>query len=326
MIEIPRPLPAVVLGVLCGYALVSLGAAVGALPALPPALHALALLFSLLGLAAFARTDRPGATPRLPAPGERGYRDTVLRMAAVIDAGDPFTRGRSYRISRACLAVGRELGLSRGELCDLELAALLHDVGRSAIQHDALRKPGRLSEEEREVVRTHPEVGFELVRDIPGLEGVAEIIRAHHEQPDGRGYPRGLRGREIPVGSRILMVAAAFEAMVRDRPYRRGLSVDEALKELRDHAGTMFFPEVVDAFLRLQRAGALFADADPEEWETFAGEIPEERDRAALLAGVQPRKEGTAPPEGGSGLRPGRAGEPRPEGAAPHGEAAAGRR
>ncbi len=287
MIEVPRPLPSLVLGGLCGYALVSLGASVGALPALPPAVHALALLASLLGLAAIARTDRPRGGCSLPVPGDRGFRDTVLRMAAVIDGSDPFSRGRSYRISRYCLAVGRELGLSQAQLRDLELAALLHDIGRSAIHHDVLRKPGRLSEEEREAVRTHPEVGFELVRDIPGLEGAAEIIRAHHEQPDGRGYPRGLRGREIPVGSRILMLAAAYEAMVRERPYRRGLSVDEALKELRDHAGTMFFPEVVDAFLRLHRSGGLLGDVDPEEWETFAAETPEERDRAALLGAAR---------------------------------------
>lgn len=303
MIEIPRPLPPLVLGALCAYALVSLGAAVGAFPALPPVIHAVALLFSLLGLAAFARTDRPSDTAALPAPGDRGYRDTVLRLAAVIDGSDPFCRGRSYRISRYCLAVGRELGLPRAELRDLELAALLHDIGRSAIHHDVLRKPGRLSEEEREVVRTHPEVGFELVRDIPGLEGVAEIIRAHHEQPDGRGYPRGLRGREIPVGSRILMVVAAYEAMVRERPYRRGLSVDEALKELREHAGTMFFPEVVDAFLRLHRSGGLLAGVDPDEWETFAAETPEERDRAALLAA----SDGASRPEG-----PGTTGGPGP--------------
>lgn len=182
--------------------------------------------------------------------------ETVRFLMSAIDAFDPFTRGHSARISRACVVVARHLGVPAEQIAQVEFAALLHDIGRTAIHLDITR-PGTLSGEERQVLHTHPTVGSEIVARIPGLEEAAEIVHAHHEQPDGRGYPRGLKGDAIPVGSRIIMVAAAFDAMTRERPYRRGLTAGAAYDELRRHAGTQFFPEVVEAYATLHASGAI---------------------------------------------------------------------
>jgi hypothetical protein len=196
-----------------------------------------------------------GATP---AGAESDSRiETVRMLMSAIDAFDPFTRGLSTRIAHASVCVARQLGLSPQEIEDIEYAALLHDIGRTAIHLDILARPGRLSGEERAVLQTHPTVGYQIIRRLPYLAKAAEIVYAHHEQPDGRGYPRGLKAPEIPIGARIIMVAAAFDAMTCERPYRRGLQVPAAYEELRRHAGTQFFPDVVEAFISLHQAGEL---------------------------------------------------------------------
>jgi HD-GYP domain-containing protein (c-di-GMP phosphodiesterase class II) len=170
--------------------------------------------------------------------------------------------------------VGERLGLGSRELEDLEYAALLHDLGRVAIQFDVFSKRSPLDEEERASVRNHPEASHELMRDIAPLQGAAELVLAHHEQPDGGGYPRGLTAERIPQGSAIIMVVAAFDAMTSDRPYRRGLSAPQAYAELRDCAGKMFFPEVVEAFIELHESGALHASLSEDELWAFGPESP----------------------------------------------------
>ena len=189
--------------------------------------------------------------------------ETVRLLMSAIDAFDPFTRGHSERIARTCVKVAGHLGLPADEIPQIEYAALLHDIGRTAIHLDILTRPGTLSGEEREVLHTHPTVGRDIIKRIPGLEQAAAIVYAHHEQPDGRGYPRGLKGDAIPVGSRIIMVAAAFDAMTRERPYRRGLTAEAAYDELRRHAGRQFFGDVVEACVTLHASGAL--EPEPEE-------------------------------------------------------------
>jgi HD-GYP domain-containing protein (c-di-GMP phosphodiesterase class II) len=196
--------------------------------------------------------------------------DLIRILTSAVDAVDPFTRGRTYRFTRFCRAVGRDLGLSEVELRDLEMAACLHDIGRSYAHHDRLRAGGRLDKTAKEVFRAHPAAGYELFRKIDALAGAVEMILAHHEQPDGKGYPRGLAGDEIPVGSRIIMAVAAFEAMTSDRPYRHGLSPSEACEELSRHAGTMFFRDVVESFIRLHGSGELFAGFEDEELKRYA--------------------------------------------------------
>jgi HD-GYP domain-containing protein (c-di-GMP phosphodiesterase class II) len=188
------------------------------------------------------------------------YLETIRMLAAALDAVDPFTRGRSYRVSRFCRAVGRRLDLSSRELRDLEFAALLHDIGRVAILHDVLLKPAALSQADRVAVHTHPEVGYDILRRVPELVGAAALVRAHHEQPDGCGYPQGLSGNEIPLGSRVLAILASFDAMTTDRPYRRGRSCEEAYEELRAHSGTMFDAAIVGLVVSLHQSGELFED------------------------------------------------------------------
>jgi putative nucleotidyltransferase with HDIG domain len=197
---------------------------------------------------------------------------TVQALVSAIDASDPFTRGHSYRISKYAVRIARHLGVSEKEIEEIEYGALLHDIGKIAIQHDILLKPGRLSESERQLMRTHPKVGHDILKGLKFLERAAEIVYCHHEQPNGRGYPRGLRPERIPMGSRIIMAVDAFDAMTSDRPYRRGLSPEVAYEELLRHAGNQFFTDVVDALIELHRTGALFDEIDVEELEMYTSD------------------------------------------------------
>jgi putative nucleotidyltransferase with HDIG domain len=197
---------------------------------------------------------------------------TVQALVSAIDASDPFTRGHSYRISKYAVRIARHLGVSEKEVEEIEYGALLHDVGKIAIQHDILLKPGRLDENERELMKTHPKVGHDILRGLKFLEGAAEIVYCHHEQPDGKGYPRGLTSSRIPMGSRIIMVVDAFDAMTSDRPYRRGLSPEVAYEELRRHGGTQFFADVVEGLIGLHTSGELFDEIDVEELEMYTSD------------------------------------------------------
>lgn len=194
---------------------------------------------------------------------------TVRALTTVIDAADPFTRGRSLRISRYAVRVAREVGVPDAEMADIELGALLHDLGRNAILHDVMQSPRPLDAGERAVVQTHPTIGNEMLRGIPGLEAAAEIVWAHHERPDGQGYPRSLPADQIPIGARVVMVCAAYDAMTEDRPYRRGLSSRAACEELRRNAGTQFFPDVVNAFVQLHDSARLWEAFTKEELEIW---------------------------------------------------------
>ena len=193
----------------------------------------------------------------------------VRALTSVIDAGDAFANGRSIRIARWTVRIARELGRGDAELEVLEMAARLHDLGRTAILRDVVSSPRALDESERALVRTHPAIGWEMLRDIPALHEVAEIVHCHHEQPDGKGYPRGLQGEAIPLGARIIMVCAAYDAMTEHRPYRRGLSAEAACEELMRHVDTQFFPEVVEAFISLLATNRLWEEFTPDELEAF---------------------------------------------------------
>ncbi len=225
------------------------------------------------GLSVVGHAANAGAAGRVPRNGGLDPQlETVRLLMSAIDAFDPFTRGHSERIARTSVVVARHLGLPADEIPQIEYAALLHDIGRTAIHLDILTRPGTLSGEEREVLHTHPTVGRDIINRIPGLEQAAEIVYAHHEQPDGCGYPRGLKGSSIPVGSRIIMVAAAFDAMTRERPYRRGLTAEAAYEELRRHAGKQFFADVVAAYVTLHASGAL--EPEPEEEDAAGRPLP----------------------------------------------------
>jgi serine/threonine protein phosphatase PrpC len=207
---------------------------------------------------------------RLWQEAKQAHLDTVRTLMSAIDAADPFTWGLSYRVSKMSVRVGRQLGLSDGLLEELEYAALLHDIGRTAIKRDILVKPGQLTEKEQATLRTHPRVGSEILSRLHFFPGAADIVLTHHEQPDGKGYPRGLSGDDIPSGSRIIMVVAAFDAMTSNRPYRRGLSPDAAFEELLLHSGTQFFPDVVEVLIQLYAQGQLFEEFEPEMLSAYA--------------------------------------------------------
>jgi HD-GYP domain-containing protein (c-di-GMP phosphodiesterase class II) len=193
----------------------------------------------------------------------------VRVLTHVIDAADPHTRGRSLRIARYAVRVARELGVPERDHADIELGAMLHDLGRYAILNDVVQTPRPLDAGERAMVQTHPTIGWEMLRELPGLTAAAEIVYTHHERPDGKGYPRQLAGDRVPVGARIIMVCAAYDAMTEERPYRHGLPPAAACAELRRHAGTQFFPEAVDAFLRLHDTGRLWEGFTREEMDLY---------------------------------------------------------
>jgi len=192
---------------------------------------------------------------------------TVRALTHVIDAADPHTRGRSLRIARFSVRIAKALSVPAEKLADIELGAMLHDLGRYAILNDVVQTPRALDAGERALVQTHPTIGWELLHEIPGLEAAAEIVYTHHERPDGKGYPRQVPPERIPLGARIVMVCAAYDAMTEERPYRHGLPPHAACEELKRHAGTQFFPEIVDAFVRLHDAGRLWDEFTREEMD-----------------------------------------------------------
>jgi putative nucleotidyltransferase with HDIG domain len=200
----------------------------------------------------------------------RGQLATVRTLMDAVDAVDPFSRGHSLRVSRMCVQTARELGMGTSEVEMVEVAALLHDVGRTAVRRELRFKPGRLTKEERSRFREHPRIGRDVVRELRFHPQAAEIVHCHHEQPDGKGYPRGLSGKLIPLGSRIISVVAAFDAMTSDRPYRRGLAPDAACEELRANAGTQFDADVVEFIIMMHGSGLLYEGFTDSELESLA--------------------------------------------------------
>jgi len=189
--------------------------------------------------------------------GIRGdLKDCVRALSEVLDEVDPYTRQHSVRVAQYAVRLARELGVSESDVEDLEYAALVHDLGKIGPQHQRiLQKPGALTNEDQRTLRGHPATGAGIIGKVGALRRAAEIVRLHHERPDGRGYPLGLRGDQVPMGARILNVADAFDAMTSDRSYRRALDVEDALLELARGAGTQFDPAVVRCLLAMQQAG-----------------------------------------------------------------------
>ena len=178
-------------------------------------------------------------------------RDAVEKMADVIDRRDPYTAGHSIRVADLAARIATEMGLPWDEVETIRAAARVHDLGKIEIDSVVLNKPGRLEGREWELMRRHPIVGAEIISRFPEFARGADYIRYHHERWDGKGYPYGLRGEEIPLGARIIAVADSYDAMTTDRPYRRALSRDVVMAELKRGAGVQWDPDVVAAFLRI---------------------------------------------------------------------------
>jgi diguanylate cyclase (GGDEF)-like protein len=173
----------------------------------------------------------------------------------------PHYRGRpSVLIATVGVAIAGDLGLPAREIERIRVAALLHDIGKIAVPDHILEKPSALSPTEWDYVKQHPRIGQVILEEAGGLAEAGKIILHHHERYGGHGYPHGLRGREIPLGSRIVSIADAYDAMIQNRPYKRAIGHEEALFELRRHAGTQFDPELVDVFIRLFSAKPPVAD------------------------------------------------------------------
>ena len=176
------------------------------------------------------------------------YKSTIKTLAATIDAKDPYTRGHSQRVMEYSLLAGGNLSLSPEEMEILEYAGILHDIGKISIDSSILTKPSALNDDEWEKIEEHPTIGANLLRGISFLEKASDLVLYHHEKYDGKGYPTGLGGEQLPLGARIIAVADAFDSMTTDRSYRAAMPVDEAIKELHKCSGTQFCPVAVKAF------------------------------------------------------------------------------
>ena len=178
----------------------------------------------------------------------------ICAFNQLLDLKDLNTGVHSTRLAEWGMRVGQELGLEEAALQNLEIAALLHDIGKMGIPDAILRKPGRLDAAEYDLMKKHPEYGWAVLRMLPGFERAALDILHHHESFNGTGYPGGLKENEIPIVSRIVCVIDAFDAMVSSRPYRQGLPYEEAVRRLTEASGTQFDPAVVQCFLSFAQA------------------------------------------------------------------------
>ncbi len=181
---------------------------------------------------------------------QRLYRETLASLSNALEAKDAVTSQHTEEVVRLAVAVAAELDLDLDAVRNVELGAVLHDIGKVRVPESILNKPGPLTDEEWTVMKTHPEVGEHILRPIQSLNGILPIVRHHHERWDGGGYPDELTGRAIPLGARIVAVCDAYRAMTENRPYRSALSSDEARKELHEGSGSQFDPDCVEALIR----------------------------------------------------------------------------
>ncbi len=175
---------------------------------------------------------------------------TVKALAAAIDGKDKYTRGHSERVSRISVAIGKQLGMEAEELETLRISALLHDVGKIAIDDSILKKPAALTDEEFTIMKTHPVRGFKIMSQIPAMKEFLPGMYMHHEMINGAGYPQGLHGEQIPLQAKIVSVADTFDAMTIDRPYSKGMNLQDSLDRIRSFVGTRYDGSVVEALIR----------------------------------------------------------------------------
>lgn len=179
--------------------------------------------------------------------------DFVTAIAATIEVRDPYTAGHQCRVAHLATAIAKELQLPADQIEGLNLASVVHDIGKIRIPAEILSKPGRLDELEFSLIKRHPETGFDILKAIHFPWPIAQAVLQHHERQDGKGYPHGLKDKEILLEARILAVADVVEAMVSHRPYRPGLGLEAAMEEISRHSGRVYDPAVVNACLKLFR-------------------------------------------------------------------------
>ena len=184
---------------------------------------------------------------------ESAMQGTLQAVAKVVEVHDPYTAGHELRVGQISADIAREMGWSEEKCNTLRLIGLVHDIGKMSIPSEILSKPSQLSAIEFELIKTHAEQGYQILKNVEFPLPIAEIIREHHERMDGSGYPQGLKGENTLPESRILAVADVLEAMASDRPYRASLGIEAAISEIETHRGSLFDPDVTDAMLRLIR-------------------------------------------------------------------------
>jgi putative nucleotidyltransferase with HDIG domain len=180
------------------------------------------------------------------------FRESILyAIIKLVELHDPYTKGHSESVSKFSVLIARQMGLSDKSVSTIKWAGLVHDIGKILIPKEILTKPSNLNGEEYSIIKKHPEYGAKVLRASEEISEVASIVRYHHERWDGNGYPDGIKGVEIPLESRIIAVADSLDAMISNRPYRKGLPLETARDEIVKNSGTQFDPEVVRVFLEI---------------------------------------------------------------------------
>lgn len=185
----------------------------------------------------------------------KSYLSTIRALVSVLEVKNLYIKGHSDAVASYALAIAKMLDISPQEIEAIEVAAMLHDIGKIGIHEDILSKSGKLDEEDWKEMKRHPEICLEILNGINFPWDIKPIIHAHHERYDGKGYPFGLKEKEIPLGARIIAVADSYDAMTSDRAYRKGLSKKAAIKELKRVAGTQLDPEIVKVFIEIPITG-----------------------------------------------------------------------
>ena len=173
----------------------------------------------------------------------------LLSLTRSVDAKSRWTAGHSDRVAELSDMLANELDLDQKLKDEIHMGALLHDIGKMGVPEAILDKPGPLSSEEFDIIKSHPEKGYTILKDVPDFDVIRQITRHHHEKWDGTGYPMGLAGKEIPLTARIITIADVFDAITEDRPYRKGFSIKETTDFLKEERGKLFDPELLDLFL-----------------------------------------------------------------------------
>ncbi|HBM81727.1 MAG TPA: hypothetical protein DD426_13005, partial [Clostridiaceae bacterium] len=178
----------------------------------------------------------------------------VKALSLAIEAKDKYTEGHSMRVFEYAEKIARNMKYSEEHIENLRIASLLHDIGKIGIPEAILNKPGRLSEDEYDIIKQHPVIGANIIKDVDALKKSQKIVRWHHERYDGKGYPDGIGGDDIPLDAYIISIADAFDAMCSDRPYRKAMTKSQAVNIIKDERGKQFHPKVADVFLDILKS------------------------------------------------------------------------
>ena len=198
------------------------------------------------------------------------YLATVRVLVSTIEAKDPYTHGHTERVAQYAVGIAKAMDFTAEEIQTIQLGAFLHDIGKLHTSDSILHKPGALTDEEWRLVKAHPVRGAQMLEGVKFLEKASDLVRHHHERVDGKGYPDGLRGDEITIGAKIVNVADAFDAMTTDRPYRAGLTMEQAIAQFEEKAGTQFAAEIVEVMVRSLRDGSIRVIKSDSAWRQGA--------------------------------------------------------